>query len=269
MKLAVVVGANGFLGSKIVNELINRNIEVLAVYNSHSENINKCATLITNDQLLGSDSKPDFIYYATGNYTKSHEDLLKINLTLYKYSIKFTNSKFLYISSTNVYGIHNNAITENSTYNNPGIYALSKLSGEFIVSAMPNYSIARLTYIYGPGITNSSFIPQIVKSAKDSGQIMLNGNGNRMQDYIYIDDAVAFCIASALSKNNGIYLGATGKSISNIEVAEEIKKWIECSIQYSGEDSGKSFFFDPQKTNKELNWLPKISISEGIKKMLK
>lgn len=269
MPIAVVVGANGFLGSGIVDELINRNIEVIAVYNTQFGNINKLAKLISNEPFLNSNFEPDYIFFAPGNYANNHEELLKLNQTLYLYSLKFRNSKFIYISSTNVYGIHSNIISENSTYNNPGLYALSKLSGEFIVVGMPNYSIVRLTYVYGASISNNSFIPQIIKSAKSLNQITLFGNGSRMQDYIYIDDAVNICLRSAMMKENDIYLGATGTSNSNKEVAEEISKWVECNIQYVGQDLGQSFHFNPQKTFDKLKWTNKISISEGIKRMLR
>lgn len=268
MKTAIVVGANGFLGSKIVNELLNKGVKVFSVYNFHFDNINKESILVNNDQILNSNIRPDYFFFAAGNYSMSHEELLKINHFLFQCSLKFFNSKFIYISSTEVYGNHNKIITERTAYNNPGLYAQSKLFGEFIVSAMPHFSIIRLTYIYGPGITNNSFIPQIIYSAKNLGQITLYGNGSRVQDYIYIDDAVDLCIVSALINKNAIYLGATGKSVSNKKVAEEIKKWIKCSIRFMGEDFGQSFQFNPKKTQLELNWFPRTSFYEGIKKML-
>jgi UDP-glucose 4-epimerase len=268
MELAVVVGANGFLGSAIVKKLIDENIEVIAVYNKRFDSIDKNAKLITTEDLFDSNIKPDYIFYVAGNYSNSHKELLLINDILYKYSLKFNNSKFIYVSSTNIYGNHNSVIAETSSFNNPGIYAQSKISGEFIVSSLLNYAIVRLSYIYGPGITNNSFIPQIIRSAKDLGQITLFGDGGRMQDYIYIDDAVALCLAGAKRKSNGVYLGATGKSISNKEVAEEVAKFIACTVVFKGEDLGASFYFNPQKTNSDVNWTPKILIAEGIKKML-
>lgn len=268
MKLAVVVGANGFLGSSIVKKLINDNTEVLAVYNKQFDSIDEKAKLITVEDLFSSNIKPDYVFYVAGNFSNSHKELLLINNNLYQYSLKFNNSKFIYVSSTNIYGIHDRVITETSSFNNPGIYAQSKLSGEFIVSSLLNYAIVRLTYIYGPGITNNSFIPQIIKSAKDLGEITLFGHGGRMQDYIYIDDAVELCLASAKLKSNGIFLGATGKSTSNKEVAEEIKKNISCTLAFKEGDLGASFYFNPQKTHFEVNWTPKILITEGIKKML-
>ncbi|MCP9754967.1 NAD(P)-dependent oxidoreductase [Lacihabitans sp. CCS-44] len=268
MPIAVVVGANGFLGSGIVNELIRQGIEVLAVYNERFDNINKFAKLISSEQLLNYNLEPDFFFFAPGNYASTHKELLKLNHLLYLYSLKFSNSKFIYLSSTNVYGIHDDIISENSTYNNPGLYALSKLSGEFIVSGMSNFSIIRFTYIYGATISNNSFIPQIINSAKNKGQIVLFGNGSRVQDYIYVDDAVNFCLKSAMIEQSSIYLGVTGLSISNKEIAEEIAKWVDCKIEFSGLEIGQSFHFNPQKTFDLLNWSPKVTISEGIKRML-
>lgn len=268
MKLVLVVGANGFLGSTLVNKLLDKKYEVVAIYNSSFDKINKKAKIITKDELFHSDIQPDTVFYLSGNYSIPHDKLLIINDDLYQYSLRFPNSKMVYVSSTNVYGNSDEVITENSAFNNPGTYALSKIAGEFIVSSMKHFSILRLAYIYGPGISNNSFIPQIIKSARENKKITLFGNGEREQDYLYIDDAVNMCLASALNENNNTYLGATGISVSNKEIAEEIKKYTGCSIEYKGVETGKSFYFNPSKTFKELNWHPVTTISEGIQKML-
>lgn len=268
MKLILVVGANGFLGSALVDKLLSQEYEVVAVYNSSFDKINKKAKILTKEELFDSNIQPDTVFYLSGNYAVPHEKLLVLNDDLYKYSLRFPNSKMVYISSTNVYGNSDQVITENSAFTNPGTYALSKIAGEFIVSAMKHFSILRLAYIYGPGISNNSFIPQIIKSAKENKRITLFGNGEREQDYIYIDDAVNMCFASALNENNSIYLGATGISVSNKEIAEEIQKHTDCSITFIGEETGKSFYFNPSKTFKELNWHPTITIADGIQKML-
>ena len=268
MKIAVVVGANGFLGSALVDKLIANDFEVVAVYNTATDKINKKAKLFTTDELLQSSIIPDFIFYLSGNYTNSHDQLLVINEVLYKFSLKFSDSKMVYVSSTNVYGNTNEIVIENSPFNNPGLYAQSKLDGEFIVKSMAHFSILRLAYIYGPGITNSSFIPSIIASAKANKRITLFGDGEREQDYIYIDDAVILCLVSALNKNNSTYLGATGISVSNKKIAEEIQKHIDCVIEYTGKETGQSFYFNPKQTFEALNWTPKTSISDGLKKML-
>ncbi len=268
MKTAVVVGANGFLGSALVNKLIANNFDVIAVYNLATDNINPKAKMLTNEELLNTDIQPDFIFYLPGNYANSPSQLMEINETLSHYSVKFFNAKMVYVSSTNVYGNPTGIITEDSPFINPGLYAQSKLAGEFIVKAMIHFVILRLAYIYGIGITNSSFIPSIIASAKSNKKITLFGNGEREQDYIYIDDAVSLCLASALTEGNNIYLGATGISVSNKTVSEEIQKWIPCEIEFKGLETGQSFYFNPQQTFKLLNWKPQTTISEGIKNML-
>ena len=269
MGTSLVVGANGFLGSALVNELISLNIKVLAVYNSNYESINKKATLIQSNEVLKSSYIPDYIYFVVGNYTNSHEELVENNNILAKYITKFRESKFIYISSTNVYGFQDNIITENSNFNNPSLYGLSKLSGEFIVSSVFNYAIIRFTYIYGPGINNESFLPQIIKSAEDLKKITIYGDGSRLQDYIYINDAVSFCISAARAKKSEIYLGATGVSVSNKQVAEIVSQLTNCELEFKDIDLGKSFKFNPSKTHGILNWSPKTSILEGLKKMIK
>ncbi len=268
MKTAAVIGANGFLGGAIVNKLIDSNIEVFAVYNTNYNKINSKAVLISSDNFLQSSHNPDSIFYVVGNYTNSHIELLEINDTLYQYSKKFKDTKFIYISSTNVYGLHDLPITEQSAFNNPSNYALSKIAGEYIVQSIQNYSIARLTYIYGSGITNNSFLPQIIKSAKELGKIQLFGEGERKQDYLFIDDAVDFCIKISEIKENKIFLGATGTSTTNKEIAEQVCNNIDCEILYKDIDFGQSFIFDPKITQQLINWKPKTTIQEGIKKMI-
>lgn len=268
MKTAVVIGANGFLGSALVEKLIAGGFEVAAVYNSAKDKINKKAKLFTNEELLVSSIKPDYIFYLSGNYANSHAKLLEINAILFQYSLKFVDSKMIYVSTANVYGNTAVIVTEDSPFSSPGLYAQSKLAGEFIVKAMPHYSIVRFTYIYGPGITNNSFIPAIIASAKNNKKITLFGQGEREQDYIYIDDAVSLCLASAFNETNNTYLGASGISVSNKVVSEEIQKHIECVIEYTGQETGQSFYFNPEWTFEILKWKPQTTISEGIKKML-
>ena len=160
-------------------------------------------------------------------------------------------------------------ITENSAFVNPGTYAMSKLAGEFIVQSLANYSIIRLAYVFGPDMTNNSFIPNIIKSAQNNKTITLYGKGERQQDYIYVDDAADICIAAAKTNENEIYLGATGCSTSNLEVANNIKKFINCDIIFTGTELAQSFNFDPSISLIKLNWRPAVSFSEGIKNILK
>jgi nucleoside-diphosphate-sugar epimerase len=268
MKTAAVIGANGFLGSCLVKKLISEDLNIIAVYNVNSDNILPNVKAIYKEEFLKTTYDINFIYFLSGNYANSHKDLIEINYDLQRYISKYPNIKFVYISSTNVYGFHSEDITENSTFNNPSLYARFKLAGEFLITSLSNYSIIRLTYLYGPGIKNASFLPTIIRSAKENSQIILNGNGSRFQDYLYIDDAVDLCYLVAKVQDNRIYLGATGIKTSNIEVASIISSITNCDIKYLGEERAQSFSFNPNETFTLLKWKPRIQFNIGIKKML-
>lgn len=266
MKEAIVIGGNGFLGTYIIEELFSINYNII-VFDKFLKK-NKKYKQVTGKKILLSNFNPDIIFFCAGNYANSYKELLEINSLLYEIVLTYKNSKIVYISSVNVYGNQSNIIEENSSYNNPNIYGQSKIAGEFIVKSHPKYSIVRLTYLYGPNLSNKSFLPNIVKSAKTEGVINIYGEGERMQDYLYVGDAAKIIIKAAMINNNDIYLGASGKSISNKKVAELVSKYTGAKINYDKEETGNSVFYNPIKTFKKLNWTNGTSFEEGIKKMI-
>ena len=268
MNISVVVGANGFLGSALVKKLISEGQKVIAVYNLHCNNIDNRALILSNEEFLNFSFEIDFIYFLSGNYTNSYNQLIDINFDLFRYVKKYPDKKFIYISSTNVYGKHKLDITENSSFNDPSLYASFKLSGEFLVSSLRHYSIVRLTYLYGPGITNSSFLPTIIKQAKENGIIYIAGNGERYQDYLYIDDAVEFLILTSKKMESRIYLAASGIKTTNKKVALLISNYTGCKVDFIGEELSPSYGFNPNKTFIILNWKPKVKFEMGLPNML-
>jgi nucleoside-diphosphate-sugar epimerase len=268
MKTAAVIGANGFLGTCLLKKLISQNINTIAVFNLNNNKQFSEVNYVYKEDFLSANYDVDFIYFVSGNYLNSHKELIEINSDLQRYINKYPNVKFVYISSTNVYGYHTEKITENSSYNSPSLYARFKLAGEFLISSLNNFSIVRLTYLYGPGIKNTSFLPTIINSAKVNNEIIINGDGSRFQDYLYIEDAVDLCFNSANILGNQIFLGASGIKTTNIEVATILSNQLGSEIKFVGEENGHSFSFDPQKTFSILNWEPKVNFKTGLIKML-
>jgi UDP-glucose 4-epimerase len=269
LKISVaVIGANGFLGSYLTKALLFENKNVIAVFNENNKNIDSKAKLMSELDFLKSNYEPTSIYFVAGNYSCSHLELLKINSLLYKISKRFLNSKLIYISSTNVYGVHDKTIKLNDSYGNLGLYAHSKLAGEFVALSHRKFVILRFTYIYGLGISNNSFIPRLINDAKTKGIITVFGDGSRKQDYMHIDDAVEFCIRSSKLPSNKILLGVSGKSVSNREVANILNEEIGCLVKYEGKETGSSFEFDAEESFELLNWWPIIEFENGLKSML-
>jgi len=268
MKTALVIGANGFLGSRLVKKLLAENFNIIAVYNLNYSNISPLVKIVHKEVFFDKTYNIDYIYFLSGNYANSHNQLIEINDDLGRYIKKYPFAKFVYVSSTNVYGFQSDEITEHSSFNNPSLYGRFKLAGEFLISSLSNFSIIRLTYLYGPGITNSSFLPTIIRSAKETFEIILNGDGSRYQDYLYIDDAVEMCYIAANVSESRIYLGASSIKTSNIEIASIISKFTGCEIKFVGEEKAHSFRFNPKETFEILKWKPKVDFKSGLIKML-
>lgn len=266
--MVAIIGANGFLGSRLVNSLLQENKRVIAVYNGKINNIESEAILMTTDSFLASDFKPKEIYFVAGSYSYSHLNLIELNNLLSSISKKFTASKIIYISSTNVYGFHTDIISLDSQFNRPTLYALSKIAGEFIVMAHEKYTILRLTYLYGPRLNNKSFLPNLIENSKEKGFITLFGDGERVQDYLYVDDAVSLCKACETLETNEILIGASGISTSNNEVATIISSYHKSEVQHVGSETSLSFRFDISNTLSKVNWTPKVSFKDGLIKTL-
>ena len=162
------------------------------------------------------------------------------------------------------------AVSENSPLNNPNTYGMSKLVGEFIAKFHPHSSITRFSSLYGIGMNETTFLPKIIHSALHKKKITLWGDGSRKQDYLHVADAAELCILTGLTGKKGkVYLGANGQSYSNLEVAHIVQKCVPgCRIEYSGENYAHSSHYNNKWTMKELNFVPKISLDEGIKEMV-
>ena len=178
-------------------------------------------------------------------------------------------SRIVFSSSVSVYGTHKSFIKENSPFNNPNAYGTSKIMGEFALNINTNHSIVRFSSIYGNDMNQSTFIPKIIDQAKKTGQITILGNGSRLQDYIYIKDAVRILIETGINKKTGIFLGVYGKSYTNFKMSKIISKQLDGSgIIFKNRDDNPSFKYDNSWTLGVLKLKPGFSPEKGIKEML-
>lgn len=263
-----IVGANGFLGKALIQRLKENDFDITAVYNRSSMNIDNKVSKMKIADFLSIEDQYDYIILSLGNYQCSHIELIEINEIIYKIQQQNKRAKLIFISSTNIYGIHEGVISVDSPFNSPTLYPLSKLSGEFLVTSHEKYAVLRLTYLYGKGLDNKSFLPNIIERSKNNGEIILFGDGSRKQDYLHVDDASALCIKAMENNINGIFLGASGVSVSNYEIAKIISDYHNSKINFTGSEAGSSFYFDVKETKERLSWEPKINIINGITEML-
>ncbi len=259
-----ILGANGFVGRSLCLKYLNENSNVYAIYHKNSSLIPKGCSLISID--LAHNFDFDYLVIAIGGHGSTYQEFLNQYLFLDSIIKNYKYNKIIFISSVEVYGKNKNSISVESCFNNPSGYGVSKISQEFLIKSVPNYTIIRPTYLYGIGMNENSLIPIWINKAKSEKEIVVYGEGNRKQDYLHIDDLSQLCWLSTLSnENKNAIIAASGKSVSNFEVATEICKKVPDSIvKFFGEDNTESSYFDISHTQKKYNWTPKLAIKDWL-----
>ncbi len=266
----LVIGANGFLGRHIAKKAVDNLWHVWGTYRSSREHIPKQCSTIHITQLSNLRVSFDAVFLSVGNFSMGYSDLFESNLAATTNASKrFPSTKLIYISSIAVYGSPRGAVDEHTAFYNPGMYGHAKIAGEFVAKGHARYSIIRFTHLYGIGMHLTSLIPTLIRDALEKSTITLYGDTRRKKDYLHVEDAAGLAIKAALSENNDVYLGATGKSTSILTIARIIQKHITHTkiVAVPGETL-PSYRFDPACTMAMLSWKPKKSLESSLGELI-
>lgn len=134
--------------------------------------------------------------------------------------------------------------------------------------------IVRPFNIYGPGQTPPFLIPTIVEQALDpsTSEIRLKDLRPR-RDYVYVDDAIEFFLSTLSQNVKGVYNLGSGDSASVAEVAELIRRAAGTSKPVVSDQQPRpqevmDVRADIARAASELGWHPRISLAEGISKVV-
>jgi nucleoside-diphosphate-sugar epimerase len=111
--------------------------------------------------------------------------------------------KFIYISSSMVYGDFKDDVTEDAECKPQGQYGILKLAGEWLVKdyarrANLAYTIIRPSAVYGPLDVEDRVISKFILNAMRGIPLKVNGASETL-DFTYVDDAADGIVAAALS----------------------------------------------------------------------
>ena len=294
---SIVTGGAGFIGSNLVDKLVNRGHKVIVIDNfisgkksnlsHHSKKNVKIIKLdISKDKNLSEHFKgANYVFHLAGlaEIIPSIKDPARyfINNTLGTLNVleatkKVKINKFIYAASSSCYGKTKKIPTKETDIidaTNP--YSLTKFLGEELVIKyaklyhMPNISF-RFFNVYGPRLNSKGKYGAVfsifLKQKKANKPLTIVGNGRQTRDFIYVDDLVdAFFKIMKSNLSNKIYNLGSGKETSINKIASLIggKKIFIPEIQGETKRSCANI----SKICKDVNWKPRISISEGIKKL--
>ena len=151
-------------------------------------------------------------------------------LNLLEASVKHHVRKFVYVSSSMVYGNFKDLYSEGVDELHPtdpiGQYGIMKLAGEWLVKDYQHrtnlaYTIIRPSAVYGPLDVEDRVVSKFLLTAMRSGEIQVNG-GNEQLDFTFISDAANGIATAAVSDNtdNMTYNITRGHARTLLQAAE-------------------------------------------------
>jgi UDP-glucose 4-epimerase len=297
MKILVSGGA-GFIGSHVVDALIEENNEVCVVDNLSTgsrNNLNKKAKFyevdITSPALLEEvfvKEKPEVIFHLAAQASvpvsidKPVHDI-KTNVigtvNLLELAEKHGVKKFIFSSSGGtVYGDDVTRPTIETARTDPMTpYGLDKFFGEsyvryFASRSSLNYVILRYSNVYGPRqdpLSESGVVAIFTMAMLKNEPFTIYGNGEQTRDYIYVGDVIEGNLAALRSPVSGVYNIATGLETSVNELSDKLIELTDSKIHPShgpARPEQHASSLSSEKAYLELGWKSKTSLDEGLKK---
>ncbi|HEY2520839.1 MAG TPA: NAD-dependent epimerase/dehydratase family protein [Streptosporangiaceae bacterium] len=138
---------------------------------------------------------------------------------------------FLFASTNAVVGnVGQSVITERATLRPLTPYGATKAASEMLISC---YSAAygvrgvalRFSNVYGPGMGHKdSFIPRLMKAARDGSGVKVRGDGTMVRDVIQVDDVVSGIFAAWHSDHSGPMILGSGQSVTVNQMVETARR---------------------------------------------
>lgn len=299
MPKILVTGGAGFIGSHIVDKLIENGDKVVVVDNlstGNIENVNSKAIFykidITNKDLykVFEKEKPEYVIHQAAQidiqksiknpvYDAEVNILGTVNILecCRKYNVK----KIIYASSAAVYGNPEYiGIDEKHRVNPISYYGISKHTPEHYFEVYRQlyglrYTILRYANVYGirqdpkgEGGVVSIFLDMMLRGM----QPVIYGDGEQTRDFIYVSDIARANILALKNGDNDIFNIGTGVKTSINQLFKLMNKLIGNNLKpkYGQAREGDILhsYFDNSKAKSMLNWEPKFTLEEGLRETI-
>ena len=187
-------------------------------------------------------------------------------------------NKFVYISSSMVYGNFQKKIADEDHPLNPKeIYGTMKLSGEIVTRGLCNFysipfSIIRPSAVYGPTDMNKRVSQIFIDKAILKKKIIVNGKDESL-DFTYVDDLAQGIVLATTNLNStnetfNITFGKSRKLLDFIKILSKFVGKIDIEIKERDSFRPKRGTLGIKKARSLLNYVPKFPLEKGIKKYL-
>lgn len=305
MNKVLVTGGAGFIGSNLVRRLLEKEYSVVVLDNLSSGKLENLHGITDNNnfKFINGDIRDakavkhalndvTFLVHlaalidisaSVADPTLTHEINVTGSLNLLKEAVKQHVSKFVFASSTAVYGDTKKLpVKEEMPCKPVSPYAASKAAAEAYCSAYAGcYGLdtVRLRFfnVYGQKNENSAYsgvITKFVTRIQQNQTLIIEGDGEQTRDFIHVSDIVN-ALTTALTKEGtrgDVFNVCTGKPISINDLAATLstvtgKNPITKFVQARTGDIRASYG-DPSKAELKLGFKARINLAEGLRSLL-
>jgi UDP-glucose 4-epimerase len=298
---ALVTGVAGFIGSHLAEELIKRGdfvygLDSFTDYYSREIKEKNIANLkreknfsFIQADILETDlskilSGVDCCFHQAAqagvrkSWGEEFEIYTRCNILatqkLLEEAIKSKLRRFVYASSSSVYGAVNILPAKEDTLPNPfSPYGTTKLCAEHLVSLyQKNYGLSSVSLryftVFGPRQRPDMAFHRFIKAGLEGKKIEIYGSGNQTRDFTFVLDIVSANILAAESQAYGAFNIGGGHRITLLEAVSQIEKVIgrPLKIEMTSEQKGdvQDTLADITKAKKELFWSPSYDLTSGL-----
>lgn len=183
--------------------------------------------------------------------------------------------KFIYISSSMVYGDFTDDVTEDAVCRPQGQYGIMKLAGEWLVRDYSrrgffDHVIIRPSAVYGELDVEDRVISKFLLTAMRGGTLKVNGASETL-DFTYVGDAADGIVAAALSPtaNNKTYNITKSHSWSLLDAANLAVRIVgrgAVEVRDKDADFPSRGALNIDAARKDFGYDPKVDIEEGFQR---
>ncbi len=297
-KNVIVTGGAGFIGSNLVNRLIQKGHHVAVIDNLSSgkkENIHPKATFYKADVRdkkitdIFEKENPKAVFHlaafplvdqAYKNPFKAIETNVMGTVNVLEICRKRANLEtIVVVSSDKAYGKSKKLpYQEHFPLKGDHPYDVSKSAADLIAQTffytyhLP-IAITRFSNVFGPGDPNSSrIIPGAIEAVLKDKELLIRSDGKMIRGYTYVKDIADGCIKLMENKEKvaGEAFNFASKNIFSVmDVVKKIEKILGVKINYKilniAHNEIPKQYLDWTKAKRTLNWQPMTTFEEGIK----
>jgi len=299
---ALVTGCAGFIGSHLTERLLKEDFDVVGIdcftpYYPRSikeKNIadalkRKGFTFIEAD-ILGLPEFPevDYVFHQSaqpgvrGSWGDKFEIYVRNNILATQKLLEFYKGKelkkFIYASSSSIYGDAELPLREETTPKPVSPYGVAKLAGENLCylyhknHGTPTLWLRYFT-VYGPRQRPDMAINKLVAAISDGEEVVIYGDGKQTRDFTYVDDVVEANLLAARSEITGRAFNIGGGNRISVNdlvklISDLLKK--EAKIKHGDTQKGdvRHTWAHIERAKKELGWRPQVNITEGLRRYI-